>query len=385
VPTTRLLRIFVPSAAALLTDHRPHGEGLIAWNLLSRLALRGHELVVCARSVDLADDPPFELIELGAASRWESIEPLAYARKAARALARAGGANPFDVAHWIFPQGPHELLFTPAVPPLVVGPHLRPWPPRRARARPGDVVRGALAPVVRARHHRTLARASALLASTPEAASTLPGPLRHRVRVLPFGIDESAFPPSAVPDVPTIVFVGRLAREKGIRTLVAAFARVRESLDTARLVVAGDGPERAWVEQQRRQLRLEDVVELVGAVPHSDIPGLLARSSLLCLPSIAEPFGMVVLEAMAAGRAVVADSSAGAAFLVDDARGGYLLPAADAQALADVLVRLLADSDRLVAMGRHNRRKVEQELTWDRVLDELEGVYGEAAGVRRAA
>jgi glycosyltransferase involved in cell wall biosynthesis len=166
---------------------------------------------------------------------------------------------------------------------------------------------------------------------------------------------------------------------------LAAFARVRESLDTARLVVAGDGPERAWVEQQRRQLRLEDVVELVGAVPHSDIPGLLARSSLLCLPSIAEPFGMVVLEAMAAGRAVVADSSAGAAFLVDDARGGYLLPAADAQALADVLVRLLADSDRLVAMGRHNRRKVEQELTWDRVLDELEGVYGEAAGVRRAA
>src|SRR5204862_7357867 len=71
------LRVLVPSASALLTDHRPHGEGLIAWDVFSGLAARGHELVVCAREAALRSSPPFEVVETGRASRWESVEPLA--------------------------------------------------------------------------------------------------------------------------------------------------------------------------------------------------------------------------------------------------------------------------------------------------------------------
>lgn len=89
---------------------------------------------------------------------------------------------------------------------------------------------------------------------------------------------------------------------------------------------------------------------------------------------------MVVLEAMASGRPVVAVDGPGPRYLVDDGRGGYLVPPADVPALAEALLRVLDNPARLDAMGRHNRRKIEAELSWRRVLDCLEEVYAQAVG-----
>jgi glycosyltransferase involved in cell wall biosynthesis len=375
----RPLRIFVPSAATLLTDHRGHGEGLIAWNILCGLAARGHDVVACARRVDLKTPAPFEVVETGLASRRESLEPIAYALRVWRLYSRLGGERRFDVAHWIFPQGPHEVLGAPKRLPFVVGPHLLTWPTSATARKPGDLVRATLAPLFRALHRRALSRAAVLLVATPDAASIVPRAFSSKVRVLPFGIDASNLPPpSDPPPEPAIAFVGRLEPEKGVLKLVEAFARVREEMPEATLVVAGDGPERGPLEKQTARLDLGDSVKVLGPVPHARIPEVLRSSAIVCLPSEGEPYGMAVLEAMAAGRGIVTPAQGGPRFLLAHDRGEQLVARNDADSLAGSLKRLLADRDRLVEIGRENRERVESTFTLARMLDELEAFYFEA-------
>lgn len=372
------MRIFVPSAATLLTDSAGHGEGLIAWGILSGLAARGHELVVCAERAELTAAPPFELHETGRPARLESLAPLARARCAGRLFERLGGSRRFDLVHWLFPQQPEEaVLAPPAGLPVVVGPLFAPWP-AGSRTRPlrlGDAVRGAIRPLLHARHRRLLRGSLALLA-TPDAVR--PGVVRSRV--LGPGVDAARFSASPPADGSQILFVGTLERAKGVRDLVEAFAQLRRTRPEAELVLAGEGPDRAWIDDAQRRLGLNGSLRLLGAVAHPDVPALLAASTLFCLPSHGEPYGMAVVEAMAAGRAVVGTDTGGPRYLVDREHGGRLVPAGDPAALADALGELLNDRPVLAAAGAFNRSRVERELGLEPVLDALEDAYRDVTG-----
>jgi glycosyltransferase involved in cell wall biosynthesis len=372
------MRIFVPSAASLLTDHRGHGEGLIAWSLLSGLSARGHELVVCAREVDLHSNPPFEVIETGPASRWESIEPLRYASATRRRFEQLGGRQRFDLAHWLFPQGSEEALIRLPGIPMVLGPLFLEWPTQRRVVTVGELVRVAARPAFGLRHWRTLEDATTLIVSIPAAVETVPPRFRVKVRNLPCGVDAEKFSPSPLPAIPTVLYVGKLEPVKGVRELVEAFARTRREVPNARLILAGGGSDRAAVVAAAERLQLGPSFELVGHVPHDELPALFASSSLLCLPSHGEPYGMAALEAMASGRAVVAVDEAGPTFLVDRALGGRLVPRSNVAELSRALTELLSDPGPLEAMGRHNRQRVEKELSWPAVLSRLERVYEDA-------
>lgn len=374
------LRLFFPSAAWLLTDHRPHGEGLIAWNLLSRLAQRGHEVVACAREVDLVNPPPFVVHETGRASPLESIEPLKYARKARQAFAEHGGDAYFDVVHWLFPPGDDEILYHSAgSTPYVIGPQQVSWPDGVRETGLGTAVRLALRPVFRMLRRRAWNSASGVLLSLPAARGSIPSFCRARSYLLPFGIDVAAFQPQALPATPTIAYVGRLVQEKGIHDLVDAFAKVREALPATRLLIAGDGPLRSLVEQL---LPLApDAVELLGPVAHDQVDRILSRASVLCMPSHGEPYGMAILEAMAAGRPAVAYDWGGPAFLIHHGRGGVLVPPQCGSAgLAAGLVDLLSHEPRLAEMGSYNRLRAEEAFAWEAVVSALEDVYVSVLG-----
>jgi glycosyltransferase involved in cell wall biosynthesis len=378
----RPLRIFVPSAAGLLTDHRGHGEGLIASSICFGLAARGHELVVCARHVDLEAQPSFQVIETGPASRWESVEPLAYASKTMRLFQRLGGAERFDVVHWMFPQGPEEVLFSPPGPTVfIVGPHSLEWTAPSKPSRPGDLVRWATGPLYKRKHHRSLAAASSVFVSVPEASSLVPPEFRSKVRVLPFGIDTKRFRATPVPSEPVVLFIGRLDVVKGVRALIPAADRIRSVLPDVRVRVAGEGPEEDWLRTEAKRMGLTETIEFLGPVPHAETARLLQTSSLLFAPSRGEPFGMTVLEAMACGRAVVALDDSGPRYLLDGSSNGdeprQLVNADQPDALADALLDLLRDPGRLASIGYGNRERVEARFSLDGMLDALEEAYVE--------
>ena len=373
--SVRPLRIFYPSAAELLTDYRPHGEGLIAWNLLSRLAARGHHVVACVGALDVSGPVPFEVVEVGRRQRFESLEPFARRRVVARAFRERGGVHRFDVAHWLFPPDADQIVFSAARElPFFYGPHSAAWPGQPRRRRLGDLVRVAARPALRRGYRSSLRAAAAVFVSVPDAARELPDGVASRARVLPFGVDVDRFQWLPLPSEPVVLCVGSVTARKGLRTLIEALSCLESP---ARLAVAGDGPDMASLRQFALQLGVADRIDWLGSIPHDRVPQRVQGASLLCLPSLGEPFGMAILEAMASGRAVVAADGPGPRFLVAHGRGGLIVPRADARSLAAALRELLSDPRRLVSMGEYNRRRVEREFTWDRMVDDLEGAYAE--------
>lgn len=138
---------------------------------------------------------------------------------------------------------------------------------------------------------------------------------------------------------PTIVSVGNLRPEKGHLTLVDAFARVKEALPAAHLVLVGDGPLRDSIQTRAAELGITSSVELAGFV--SNVWPYLSRANVFALASRYETLGVAAQEAMAAGLPVVATNVGGLPEVVQDGKNGLLVPPEDPTAMADALLRIL--------------------------------------------
>ena len=161
-------------------------------------------------------------------------------------------------------------------------------------------------------------------------------------------------PPLSPP--PTVSFAGRLVREKGVDILLHAFAKIVQELPDARLLIAGDGPERDNVHRLARKLGIVSSVDMTGHLSRDVLEQTCEAAWVQAVPSLwAEPFGIVAVEAMMRGRAVVATAGGGLSEIIRDGLTGYLVPPGDAQSLADALLKLLRDravADRMGAAAR---------------------------------
>ncbi|HVL18655.1 MAG TPA: glycosyltransferase [Gemmatimonadales bacterium] len=169
----------------------------------------------------------------------------------------------------------------------------------------------------------------------------------------------------------TVLTVARLDPQKGLHHLVAAAALVPE----ARVMVVGEGPERPALETEIARLGLGDRVHLLGF--RSDVPDLLAASDLFVLPSLFEGLPLSILEAMAAGKPVVATAIGGNDEAVVDGATGLLVPPGDPQALADAIRALLRDPERRRRLGEAGRRRAEAEFSATAMVRRVAAVYDE--------
>lgn len=176
-----------------------------------------------------------------------------------------------------------------------------------------------------------------------------------------------------------VAFIGRLNRWKGYGLFVRAVARIASQYPAADFVIAGDAPPgEAWRSQDLdRQLAaagLEDRVRALGFV--LDGAAVAEAADIVVIPSTwPEPFGMVALEAMRAGRVVVAAAHGGVVEIVEDGISGILFPPGDADALAAVLGGLMDDPARMATIGLAGRERVLSHFSLDRMVDGVENVY----------
>lgn len=170
--------------------------------------------------------------------------------------------------------------------------------------------------------------------------------------------------------------VGNLYRYKGHAELVEAFAIVAEERSDARLVIVGEGAERARLESLVREYGLRERVWLTGR--QSNVPALLRRLKIYVHPSRAEPFGIAVLEAMAVGLPVVSTCVGGLPEVVADGTTGVLVSPNDPAGLAAAILRMAADYDSARAMGREGRARVERDFTIAASVEKTEAVYRSA-------
>ncbi len=179
---------------------------------------------------------------------------------------------------------------------------------------------------------------------------------------------------------PLVGFAGRLVYEKGVQHLVSALPELRQRHPGLRVVIAGDGPHRAELQEETRRLNLNRAVSFAGFVG-PDLPATFAASDAVVVPSIYEPFGMVALEAAAAGAPLAVAKTGGLAEIVEPGVTGLTFPAKDPEALADAVSTLLADEPSARRMARKARAMVETRYGWSSIASRTAGAYREAMGL----
>lgn len=192
---------------------------------------------------------------------------------------------------------------------------------------------------------------------SPDRVMTVPNP--YRVGESFSGID--------LPDgSPTLIYAGRLETRKGVWNLAKAIPRVLQQMPEARFIFLGKDSRGPLRQRSMKQVLLQELgacadrVDFIDAVPLEEVPRVLARASVAVFPSLWENFPNVCLEAMAAGRAVVASNQGGMVDMLTPADGGVFIDPDNPSDIADTLLSLLRHPDRIRAMGMRNRERALQ-------------------------
>jgi len=214
-----------------------------------------------------------------------------------------------------------------------------------------------------------------------------------RVEMIPLGINLSGLlaTTAASPDLRSelgldardivVGFVGRLVPIKDPQTLVRAFAVARARDARLQLLVAGGGQLRPDLERLAEELGVGRQVRFLGWTDRLEL--LYSTMDLCALSSINEGTPVALIEAMAAGRAVVATAVGGVADLVEDGVQGRLVPSRDVQALATAMIELAERPDERARMGAAGRARVARAYASERLVDEVEGLYERVVRERR--
>lgn len=193
----------------------------------------------------------------------------------------------------------------------------------------------------------------------------------RKVLVVPNAVDPARFPDPAPPPGPafTVGFLGSMKPWHGLPVLVDAFALLRTTLPEARLLIVGDGPERAAVEARLEAHGLSQAVEVTGLLPAAEVPAALARIDVGTAPyRVSGPFyfsPLKIYEYFAAARPVVASAIGHLTDVVSEGASGHLVAPGDPAALAGALAGLARDPARARRMGQAGRDWVLANHTWD--------------------
>lgn len=232
---------------------------------------------------------------------------------------------------------------------------------------------------------RVYGQASVVTTPTPRAVDLLTEATGLQALAVSCGIDAAPFKDasrrwaaSQGPDhVPTALFVGRLDPEKRVDELLRAFARLPASLP-ARLEIIGHGSCRPELDAIAKELQVGSRVVFRGVVTDEELVEAYGRADVFCMPGVAELQSIVTLEAMAAGRPVVAADAMALPHLVEHGRNGWLYAPGDVQELAGYLATLLGDRAMRRRMGRESEAIVSRH-TLDATLERFEEIYDEVA------
>lgn len=377
------LRIFVIHGSHHLTDHSFHGDGLVAWGFISELARRGHTIDVATDRLDVKSAIPDNctLVEFSRSSKNSLVHYMSYLLRTRRYYKSLVARGRVDVVHQMNPviRGLSLALIGERV-PIVLGTYVGDW--KAYRKQPLSRRLKKLAAFVIDAIQQQFA--SALVLATPYALSRVPfsAGVADRLEFMHHGVDTELYHPAPAktdpPAIPqSVLYVGSLQYHKGVLTLVTAFAQVARRFPESRLIVVGDGTFLDAMKAQLEKSGLAGKALFVGRQSREEVAGWLRATTVLCAPSLSEPYGQNVLEAMATGKPVVLSTEGGHRYIGDEV-GSIAVPPRDPDRLAAALCSILENPLKAEQMGRHNRNLAEQRHAWPKVADRLEEIYHRA-------
>lgn len=229
-----------------------------------------------------------------------------------------------------------------------------------------------------ARNRRIAQEADALMAvSTLLLSRVAPYRGEGRItRVVPNGVDLSLVPEQVCTTPRAVISVGTLKARKCMDRTLEAFARLAGEFPDATLTIVGMGEMEGALRGRIAELHLEQRVTLTGGLPHGQVLARMAESDLFVLPSWGEGYGIVYIEAMAAGCIAVGAKGEGIEDTIRDGENGFLVPAGDTDAVCRVMRDVFAHRERYAGL-RERGRQTARALTWARNADTVAAIYQE--------
>jgi glycosyltransferase involved in cell wall biosynthesis len=191
--------------------------------------------------------------------------------------------------------------------------------------------------------------------------------------IVHYGISPNGEAAAYAGSSPRLLCIGRLIPIKGHLVLLRALAQARGRVPDVTLELAGRGPLEPALKAYARELGLADAIHFLGFV--SPVQAAIEDAAIVVVPSLGEGFGMVALEAMERARPVVASAVGGLPEIVADGETGLVVPASDAEALAEAIVTLAGDLPKAAAMGSAGRTRALAEFTPERCVERVEELY----------
>lgn len=229
-----------------------------------------------------------------------------------------------------------------------------------------------------ARNRRIAQEADALMAVSTLLLSRV-APYRGEgriMRVVPNGVDLSLVPEQVRTTPRAVISVGTLKARKCMDRTLEAFARLAGEFPDATLTIVGMGEMEGALRGRIAELHLEQRVTLTGGLPHGQVLARMAESDLFVLPSWGEGYGIVYIEAMAAGCIAVGAKGEGIEDTIRDGENGFLVPAGDTDAVCRVMRDVFAHRERYAGL-RERGRQTARALTWARNADTVAAIYQE--------
>lgn len=224
-----------------------------------------------------------------------------------------------------------------------------------------------------------LAHSSSLMGQ----AERIVGRLKEQRSYLPYGIDCERLRQRAVQQSqtilqkkgPYILTVAKLYERKGIDVLLQAIKQVKDSLEGHSFLIVGDGPEETRLKQMAGDLGVANHVVFAGDIPNTVIPFLFKDCRFFVLPSRSEPFGIVLLEAMTFGKAILATRVGGIPEFVTDGMNGVLVPSEDPEALAQQIRIFIQRKDQTERIGKNGLAVVEEAYDYRSIIKKYEDLF----------
>ncbi len=200
----------------------------------------------------------------------------------------------------------------------------------------------------------------------------------HKLHIVHCGVYLDRYANTENPMGHNLLFVGRLAPVKGLPILLRALGALVDSFPNIHLSIIGDGPSRVALERQVQSANLEKHVSFAGYKSQNEVAKALVKADLFVLPSFAEGVPVVLMEAMAASRPVVASRIAGIPELVTHGSSGLLVPPGDPDALTCAIAKVIGNPSRATAMGISGRAQVETAFNLKTEAKRLKTLLDEA-------
>jgi len=381
-----MVRILVPSASYILTDHLLSSEGTSCYKLFQNLEKFGYHFEAISARVHVKKpltNATFH--QVGSFEISPTADPVEKYFSHTEFLMRSCLKSveilqdqKIDIIHHMLPAVYNQTFSLLALLGKTKS-HLFVFGPVSAHFYPRPLDEKILLKLTSKLHRETIRKSDKLITITDQVKKLYTKIFdEEKIATIPLGVDTNLFKPSEKPlhkESYEILFAGYLYKLKGLEFLIKAMHIIAEKRKDVKLRIVGDGPDKPRLIRLIQALNIKDKVIFQGFVPHSEMPEYYQQCDIFCFPTLGEPFGKATIEAMACAKPVVASNVGGPAETIQNGKTGLLSPPAQPKVLAEEILNLLNDEKAAKEMGANARNAVIQHYSWDRIAEKYHRLY----------